>query len=64
VVAGTSAIVGQFGVDMRLIRDLNEVQLNGGRCPGSGLPILRKDFQDLSVTSGGWTQRYPTGTIP
>lgn len=48
------AVVGQFDNDMQLfIRDISEVQLNGPRCSGA-LPIIQKDFNDASVTSGGW----------
>jgi hypothetical protein len=49
------AVVGQFNTDMQLfIRKVSEVQLNGPRCSGA-LPILQKDFNDGSVTSGGWS---------
>jgi hypothetical protein len=59
------AVVDQYGTDMQLkIRDLGEVQLNGTRCGGAGIPVIIKNFEDLSVTSGGWTQQYPTGTVP
>lgn len=57
------AIVGQFNTDMQLyIRNMNEVQLTGERCtPGGGGggggddDYLFKDFQDQSLTSGGWS---------
>jgi len=49
------AVVGQFNTDMQLfIRNISEVQLNGPRCSGA-LPIIMKNFNDESVTSGGWS---------
>lgn len=60
-----TGVVGQFGSTMQLyIRDLAEVQLNGDRCAGQGIPILIKNFEDLSLTSGGWTQQGVSGAIP
>ena len=57
-------VVGQFNSDMQLyVRDLGDVGLNGPRCGGAGLPILFKDFEDLSISSGGWTQQRPVGNI-
>ncbi len=46
-------IVGQFGTDMQLyIRTPNEVVMNDPRCTASY--FLYKDFDDGSITSGGW----------
>ncbi len=60
-----TGVVGQFGSTMQLyIRDLAEVQLNGDRCAGQGIPILIKNFEDLSLASGGWTQQGVSGAIP
>jgi hypothetical protein len=55
------AIVGQFNNDMQLyIRNMDEVLLNNPRCTSGGGggggddDYLFKDFQDQSLTSGGW----------
>ena len=51
------AIVGVFNSDIQLyIRDINEVNFNNSRCSGGGGSgtILSKDFDDGSITSGGW----------
>jgi len=45
-------IVNRFGSELQLlIRDPNEIKLDGQRCAGQ---ILLKDFDDDDVTSGGW----------
>lgn len=55
-------IVGQFNNDMQLlIRDPNELSLDGARCSGEP-PILNKNFEDQSLTSGGWTSVIVTGS--
>ncbi len=58
------AVVGQFGSDMQLfVHDLSKVQLNGPRCGAFGIQLLLKDFEDGSVTSGGWTQQQVSGAV-
>lgn len=48
-----------------LIRDINEVKFDSIRCDGSPsiclYPILKKDFNDGSITSGNW-KSFWTGT--
>ncbi|MFN3342122.1 MAG: DUF5689 domain-containing protein [Flavobacteriales bacterium] len=55
-------IVGQFNSDMQLyIRNLSDLTMDGGtRCVE---PYLEKDFDDLSISSGGWTQQLVSGGI-
>ncbi|PBQ32938.1 hypothetical protein CNR22_14530 [Sphingobacteriaceae bacterium] len=54
------AIVSQYNSTMQLLlRDYNEVNMNGAPCatPSTTLnagTFMAKDFNDLSVTSGGW----------
>jgi hypothetical protein len=56
-------VVGLFGTTIQLgNRSLASVQLNGPRCPGQELPFFIKDFQDQSLTSGGWTEQVVSGT--
>lgn len=56
-------ILGVFGSDLQLYaRTLAEVQLNGPRCPGEELPFFSKNFQDQSLTSGGWSEQVVLGT--
>jgi hypothetical protein len=61
------AIVGVFNTDIQLyIRDINEVQFSNPRCTsggGGGGAILNKDFDDGSITSGGWTNFNISGSI-
>lgn len=53
------AIYGRFSADQQLtVRHPNDLQLNGARC---GDPVIYKDFEDGSVTSGGWTVQQVTG---
>jgi hypothetical protein len=53
-------IVNQFNGEVQLlVRSLSEVQLTGSRCPGQ---LVNKDFDDNSVTSGGWTVQQVVGT--
>jgi hypothetical protein len=54
-------IMGEFnGVLQLYIRKFSDIQMSGARCAGT---YLSKDFEDLSITSGGWTQQYPTGSV-
>lgn len=59
-----TGIVGQFNDEMQLfIRDLNDVDLTELRCDGStGEYILFKNFEDESISSGGWTQEIVVGS--
>ena len=66
VASGKGSIIGIFtrygATKQFIIRDINEVNMEGDRCGGSsggggggsGNYILNKDFNDGSVTSGGW----------
>ena len=57
------AIVGEYNGTMQLyIRNLNDVNLNSPRCPGSVIPYISKDFEDNSITSGGWHAEQVSGT--
>lgn len=63
------AVIGQFNNDMQLyIRNVNEVQLDAPRCTGGGSggggddDYLFKDFQDQSLTSGGWMNYQVTSS--
>ncbi len=74
---GNGSIVGvlsEFNGDRQLfIRDLNDVNMTATRCDGSsgnngnggnggtGNEILYKDFEDLSLTSGGWINQTVIG---
>ena len=56
-------ILGVFGSDLQLYaRTEAEVTLNGPRCPGEELPFFSKNFQDQSLTSGGWTEQVVLGS--
>ncbi len=59
-------IVSQYGTTMQLsIRNYNEVNMNGPVCT-STVPAgtyLSKDFEDLSISSSGWTQQNVIGSI-
>ncbi len=59
-----TGIVGQFNNDMQLfIRTLDDVDLTELRCDGStGEYILFKNFEDESISSGGWTQEIVVGS--
>ncbi|MBK7384861.1 MAG: choice-of-anchor J domain-containing protein [Flavobacteriales bacterium] len=49
-------ITGVFGSTVQLSnRRMNDVHMTGDRCPGQELPFFLKNFNDGSVTSGGWT---------
>ncbi len=51
---GITAIVTQFNTTMQLIiRNPSEVNFSNSRC--GAIYVLSKDFEDGSLTSGGWT---------
>lgn len=55
------AILGKYGSDIQLyIRSTDELQMNNARFAD---PYLNKNFDDGSITSGGWIQKYVTGAI-
>ena len=65
VASGKGSIIGIFtrygATKQFIIRDITEVNMEGDRCGGSsgggggsGNYILNKDFNDGSITSGGW----------
>lgn len=59
-------IVSQYGTTMQLsIRKINEVNMTGALCGSTLTPgtYLSKNFDDLSITSGGWTQQNVVGSI-
>lgn len=57
------AIVGVFGSTIQLyIRSLAEVQMTAPRCTGNA-PFMFKDFEDNSITSGGWSIKNVSGSI-
>ncbi|MDO8999469.1 MAG: DUF5689 domain-containing protein [Bacteroidota bacterium] len=61
------AVVTQYNSTMQLtIRNYNEIQMTGPLC-GSGPPpagtYLTKNFDDNSITSGGWSSQNVNGTI-
>ncbi|MBI2257712.1 MAG: choice-of-anchor J domain-containing protein [Flavobacteriia bacterium] len=65
---GNGSIIGVISVynsDLQLyIRTPNEVLMTGIRCDGStGVSYLNKNFEDNSITSGGWTNVNVNGTI-
>jgi len=56
------AIMGVYGSDLQLyVRSTDELKMNNARFPD---PYLNKNFDDGSVTSGGWTTQEVTGNIP
>lgn len=74
VASGKGSIIGIFtrygATKQFIIRDINEVNMEGDRCDGSsgsgggsGNYILNKDFSDGSITSGGWLNFW-SGTNP
>ncbi|HIE15773.1 MAG TPA: hypothetical protein EYP69_02495, partial [Bacteroidales bacterium] len=55
------AIMGKYGSDIQLyIRSTDEVMFDNPRFTD---PYLDKNFDDGSITSGGWTQQNVTGSI-
>jgi len=63
------AIVGQYGEqagDMQLtLRQYGDVKMNGSLCTTqtTSSVYLKKDFNDNSISSGGWTQYKVNGDI-
>lgn len=58
-----TAIVGEYSGTMQLyIRDINDLSFEGPRCPGTQNIKLLKDFEDNSLTSGGWITKKVVGT--
>ena len=56
-----TAIVSQYNTTIQLtIRKLEDIQLNGPR--KVKCPIVYKDFNDQSLTSGGWTTQLLSGS--
>jgi hypothetical protein len=57
-------ILGVFGSTLQLYaRSEAEAHLTGPRCPGQELPFFSKNFNDASVTSGGWSQWSDTTVL-
>lgn len=60
------AVVSQFLTTIQLtIRKLDDLTLNGVRkntCAPCPIIILSKDFDDNSITSGGWVNQIASGT--
>jgi hypothetical protein len=58
-----TAVVGQFGSTMQLVfSTLADLELTALRCDGSsGDVVFVKNFEDESVTSGGWSQELVIG---
>lgn len=55
------AIVGDFNGEIQLyIRRISEVNMAAPRCPA---PFLGKNFEDNSVTSGGWSIQNVSGSV-
>ena len=53
-------IVSRYNSDLQLlIRSIDDVHLDGDRCPGI---LVNKDFEDSDLNSGGWTVVIVTGT--
>lgn len=54
-------VVSEFNGDIQLyIRKLAEVNMTGPRCPA---PYLSKNFEDNSITSGGWSIQNVSGSV-
>jgi len=61
---GFTGILARYNSTPQLyVRNINEVQLTGPRCPGQVLPVFQKNFDDASVTSGGWSQWSDTNAV-
>lgn len=63
--AGNGSVIGivsQFGTDIQLrIRKLLDVNMTGTLC---NVVYTSKNFNDNSITSGGWTQELVLGNVP
>ncbi len=60
-----TVVVSKYRDDYQLyLRDTMDIRFNGQRCGGSnpGDPKFDKDFEDGSLTSGGWTTQNVVGT--
>ena len=58
-------IASIYGGNVQLLnRSLSSTHLTGPRCPGQELPFFFKNFEDQSISSGGWTQQNVVGSIP
>ncbi len=56
------AVVGEFNGEKQLyVRTFGEINMSGTRC--AKCPLVYKDFEDNSITSGGWTMQNVTGNI-
>lgn len=57
-----TVVVSQYNSTIQLIiRNISEVQLSAGN---STPPYLFKDFEDQSITSGGWINVNSVGNVP
>lgn len=71
--SGNGSVIGiasQFGTTMQLLlRSNEEVSMNGNLCSGTpttpptGNSLMTKDFNDGSLTSGGWSTQAVTSSI-
>lgn len=60
-----TGVLSQFGSGLQLyLRTPNEAVMNGVRCDGTtiGTTYTVKNFDDGSITSGGWVQQKVSGT--
>ena len=56
-------ILGVYNTDLQMyIQDPDDLEFTNTRCTG-GPALLSKDFEDGSLTSGGWTTNLVTGTL-
>ena len=56
-------ILGVYNTDLQMyIQSPDDLQFTNTRCTG-GAMLLYKDFEDQSITSGGWTTQLVTGTL-
>jgi len=54
-------IVSQYSTDIQLrVRKLSEINMLGSPC---NVVYASKNFNDNSITSGGWTQQFVTGNV-
>lgn len=60
-------IVSEFsGTKQMVLRNANELKMTGALCGGTNTNTsgyLNKNFDDNSITSGGWTKQNVSGTI-